>query len=101
MKYAQLRPEYKYRCIADAIHARESEHFHYSFDARNFEYLLQNLPDGPYKDDVSKRLAETNEQMKNVVLIVDALYAQIDDPVAYAEAVAYVTEKREQEEGAP
>jgi hypothetical protein len=98
MKYTQLSKNYKYRQIANAIYAREVEYFHYDFDRINFEHLVANLPQCNFRDDVEKRLAETKSQMASVVAIVAALNSQIDDEEAYAEAVAYVTQQRENEE---
>jgi len=98
MIYTQLNKNYKYRQIANAIYAREMEYFHYDFDRINFEHLAANLPPSDYRDDIEKRIRETTEQMGNVKAIIAALNSQIDDEAAYAEAVAYVTQKREDEE---
>ena len=100
MTYTQLNSEYKYRHIANAVYAREMEYFHYDFDRINFEHLVANLPPSAFRDDIEKRIRETMEQMDKVKAIIAALHSQIDDEAAYAEAVAYVTQKREQEEAA-
>jgi len=100
MQYTQLTTDYKYRHIANAIYAREMEYFHYDFDRINFEHLVANLPPSAFRDDIEKRIKETTDQMANVRAIIAALHSQIDDEAAYAEAVAYVTQKREQEETA-
>lgn len=96
MIYTQLSPTYKLEVIADAIYGRELEHFHYDFDRQNFERLLAGLPDGEYKADVEKRLAETLMQMAKVEAIYAALASQIDDQDAYQEAVIRTTRKREE-----
>lgn len=98
MIYTQLNTEYKYRHIANAVYAREMEYFHYDFDLKNFEHLVANLPPSAYQDDIKKRIKETADQMVTVKLIIAALYSQIDDEAAYAEAVSYTTQKREKEE---
>lgn len=98
MNYTQLSANYKYRHIANAIYAREMEYFHYDFDRINFEHLVANLPPSPFRDDIEKRIRETVEQMNNVKAIIAALWSQVDDEVAYAEAVAHVTREREQKE---
>lgn len=94
MNYTQLPPTYKDDTIAQALHAREVEHFHYAFDATNFEYLLKVTPPGPYRDSIDQRLTATREQMASVENIVAALTAQITDPQAHAAAVARAIEKR-------
>ena len=94
MKYSQLSPSYKYDTIAEAMYAREVEHFHYAFDAANFEYLLLDMLDGPYKQEIQARLSSTLEQMAKVDAIYDALAAQITDQEEFAAAVERATQKR-------
>ncbi len=94
MNYTLLDPTYKDDTIAEAMHARELEHFHYAFDATNFEHLLARTPPGPYHDQIAARLASTREQMANVEAIYAALQAQITDPAAHAAAVVRAIEKR-------
>jgi predicted unusual protein kinase regulating ubiquinone biosynthesis (AarF/ABC1/UbiB family) len=94
MIYTQLSTNYKYDVIANAIYAREIEYFHYDFDRINFEYLLTQLPNGPYRTDIKTRLSNTIKQMHNVSLIIDALRSQIDDETAYNAAVERMTAKR-------
>jgi hypothetical protein len=98
MIYTQLSSNYKYDTIAEAIHAREMEYFHYDFDRANFEYLLKSAPDGDFKNNTSERLSSTLQQMQIVKLIMDALRSQIDDEQAYAAAVERVTSKRKAKE---
>jgi hypothetical protein len=98
MKYTQLSPDYKYRQLADAIYAREVEYFHYDFDRINFEHLIVNLPPSPFRDDIENRLKDTISQMASVKAIMAALWAQVDDEAAYAEAVAHVTREREEKD---
>ena len=100
MNYTQLPSDYKYRHIANAIYGREMEYFHYDFDRINYEHLASTLPEGPFKDDISKRIKEVEQQLQNTNAIVEALWAQIDDKDAYANAVEYTTKQREQEEAA-
>jgi hypothetical protein len=94
MTYTQLTSAYKYDTIAEAIYAREMEHFHYDFDRANFEHLLANTEDEGFKADLSSRLASTLAQMQKVESIMAAIKAQIDDHAAYDEAVVRVTAKR-------
>jgi len=94
LQYTQVPHSYKYEVIADAIYAREIEYFHYNFDRINFEFLISRLPDGPYKEDVCKRLLETQAHMKNVLVLIEALRAQIDDEQAYLKAVETGEERR-------
>ena len=96
MIYTQLSKNYKYEVIAEAIYGRELEHFHYDFDRLNYERLLGGLPDGEYKTDVEKRLADTLMQMAKVEAIYTALMSQVDDQDAYAAAVITTTKKREE-----
>lgn len=98
MNYTQLPTEYKYRHLANAIYAREMEYFHYDFDRINFEHLVANLPPSPFRDDIENRIRETVEQMNNVKAIMAALWSQVDDEAAYAEAVAHVTREREEKD---
>lgn len=98
MMYEQLPIEYKYDTLAEAMYAREVEYFHYDFDRKNFEHLLENAKDNEFASNVSERLNETRKQMSNVMLIVEALKAQIDDPLAYAAAIERAAMKRKAKE---
>lgn len=98
MKYEQLPTEYKYDTLADAMYAREVEHFHYDFDRKNFEHLLANATDNEFAANIAERLDATRKQMGNVLAVTEALKAQIDDEAAYAEAVERVTAKRKAKE---
>lgn len=94
MNYTQLPTTYKDDTIAEAMFAREMEHFHYEFDAANFRHLLATTPDGPYKQNLQERLDATLVQMKNVDDIYTALQAQITDPQTHQAAVLRAIEKR-------
>jgi hypothetical protein len=98
MQYEQLPTEYKYDTLADAMYAREIEYFHYDFDRKNFEHLLANATDNEFAANVAERLEATRKQMGNVMGVVNALKAQIDDTAAYAAAVERVTAKRKAKE---
>ena len=98
MKYEQLPNEYKYDTLADAMYAREVEYFHYDFDRKNFEYLLANATDNEFAANIAERLDSTRKQMGNVMGVVEALKAQIDNQDAYAAAVERVTAKRKAKE---
>jgi hypothetical protein len=98
MDYEQLPTEYKYDVLADAMYAREVEHFHYDFDRKNFEHLLANATDNEFAASVAERLDATRKQMGNVNAIIAALKEQIEDQAAYAAAVIRVTAKREAKE---
>lgn len=98
MKYEQLPTEYKYDTLADAMYAREVEHFHYDFDCKNFEHLLANATDNEFAANVAERLNSTRKEMGNVMLIISALKSQIEDEQAYAAAVERMTVKRKAKE---
>lgn len=98
MKYEQLPTEYKYDTLADAMYAREVEHFHYNFDCKNFEHLLANATDNEFAANVAERLNSTRKEMGNVMLIISALKSQIEDEQAYAAAVERMTVKRKAKE---
>jgi hypothetical protein len=98
MNYTQLTTDYKYRHLAAAIYAREMEHFHYEFDRINFQHMAADLADGQFKHDILNRIKEVEQQIQSVNAIMAALWAQVDDQEAYASAVEYITEKRQQEE---
>jgi hypothetical protein len=95
MDYTQINDDYRYDTIADAIYAREVEHFHYNFDRVNFLYILtRGGQDETFIAEVAERMQSTIVQMKKVAVMTDALRAQIEDPAAYDRAVQRVTEKR-------
>jgi hypothetical protein len=98
MQYEQLTTNYKYDTLADAMYAREVEHFHYDFDCKNFEHLLANATDNEFAANVAERLNSTRKEMSNVMLIISALKSQIEDQAAYDAAVVRVTAKREAKE---
>jgi hypothetical protein len=98
MSYEQLSLEYKYDVLADAMYAREVEHFHYDFDRINFEHLLANATDNEFAANVAERLDATRKQMANVAAVMAALKAQIDDKTAYAAAVERAIAKRKAKE---
>ena len=94
MIYSQIPPTYKYDVLAEAIYAREMEHFHYSLDAVNFAYLIANQPESEYKRELQTRLVTTQEQMAKVEGVYGALVAQIEDQAEYAAAVQRAVQKR-------
>ena len=98
MNYEQLSIDYKYDTLADAMYAREVEHFHYDFDRKNFEHLLANATDNEFAANVAERLNSTRKEMGSVLLIISALKSQIEDKQAYAAAVERVTAKRKAKE---
>jgi hypothetical protein len=98
MIYTQLSDDYKYDTIAEAVYAREIEHFHYDFDRKNFEHLLATATDNEFAANVAERLNDTRKQMGNVETIMAALKEQIDDQAAYDAAVIRVTAKRKAKE---
>ena len=95
MKYRQLAETYKYDTIAEAMYARELEHFHYNFDRVNFEALLKTTPKGPYRDSIQARLEQTLLEMERVEQIYAALETQIDNEQEFAVAVLRARAKRE------
>lgn len=97
MKYEQITPTYRDDLIAEALYGREIEYFHYDFDRINFEHILKDLPEGDYRTLIEKRHLDTVVAMEQVERTVEALRAQITDPVAHAAAVVRTTEKREKE----
>lgn len=98
MIYTQLSDDYKYDVLANAMHAREVEHFHYDFDRKNFEHLLANATDNEFAANIAERLTDTRKQMGNVEAIMAALREQIDNQAAYDAAVIRATAKREAKE---
>jgi hypothetical protein len=93
MNYTQLNTDYKYDNLAQNIYSREVEYFHYDFDKKNFEQILQTAT-GSFRAEIEQRLADTITQMNIVENIYNALLAQIDDQTAYAAAVAREVAKR-------
>lgn len=87
MEYRQLTETYKYDVIAEAMYARELEHFHYNFDRVNFEALLKTTPKGEYRDNIQARLEQTLIEMERVEQIYAALEAQVDDQQALETAI--------------
>lgn len=94
MIYSQIPTTYKYDVLAEAIYAREMEHFHYKLDSVNFTYLIANQPEGEYRRELQARLVTTQEQMAKVEGVYNALVAQIEDEVEYAAAVQRAVQKR-------
>lgn len=94
MNYTQIPTTYKYDVLAEAIYAREMEHFHYSLDAVNFAYLIANQPESDYRQELRARLTTTQEQMAKVEGVYGALVAQIKDQAEYAAAVQRAVQKR-------
>ena len=98
MKYKQLPEGYKADTIAGAMYAREIEYFHYEFDAKNFEHLIDNAPTGANTKDIQERLESTRAQMVAVENTYKALEAQITDQSEHEAAVIRTTKKREEDE---
>lgn len=94
MQFTQLQSHYKYDTLAEAIYQREIEWFHYDFDIKNFTQIAANMQDGPDKEHMINRIAETRKQMSIVENIYNALLAQVDDQVAYAAAVERAIARR-------
>ena len=94
MIFNQLPSTHRDDTIAEAMHGRELEFFHYDFDRINFEYMLTQLPIGDYRKQVEDRLAKTKVQMEIVESIHQALTAQITDQSAHQAAIERTTLKR-------
>jgi hypothetical protein len=60
--------------------------------------LLANATDNEFAANVAERLDTTRKQMGNVMAVVEALKAQIDDQAEYEAAVVRVTAKRKAKE---
>ena len=97
MKYKQIDPTYKDDVIAEALHSREHEHFHYELDRQNFEFMLTTLPEGAQREYVKERLRTTLEQMSIVENAHAALTAQITDQAAHQAAIIRTKLKRDAE----
>lgn len=95
MNYQQLSASYKYDTLAEAIYAREVEHFHYEFDLTNFIQIAGSMEPGPARDNMLQRIEDTKKQMRLVENIYNALIAQIDDQQAYEAAVQRAMLKRQ------
>lgn len=96
MFYTQLSQEYQDDTLAEALYAREVEHFHYEFDRANFETMLLQLEEGdPYRIELTTRLAATEAALRVVEVVYAALTARIGDPVAHAAAVERAKTKRQ------
>jgi len=98
MKHKQLPSTYKADTIASAMYAREVEYFHYDFDAKNFEHLIDNAPTGANTKDIQERLESTRAQMVAVENTYKALEAQITDQSEHEAAVIRTTKKRKEDE---
>ena len=94
MQYKQLDQTYRDDTIADAIYARELEHYHYDLDRSNYAYMLKTMPKGPFRDQIQKNHDETIIQMDRVERVYAALQSQITDPDAHAAAVERARAKR-------
>jgi predicted nucleic acid-binding Zn-ribbon protein len=80
------------------MYAREVEYFHYEFDAKNFEHLIDNAPIGADTKDLQERLESTRKQMMAVDNTYKALESQITDLAEHEAAVIRTTKKREEDE---
>lgn len=94
MKYDYLEQDYIDDVIADALHARETEHFHYALDLANFEFIVKNTNDPKLILDMQERIATINGHIYVVQKVYDALQTQITDPARHAAAVARSAAKR-------
>ena len=101
MNYIQIKEDYKYDTLAEAIYSREMEFFHYEFDLINYRHLEETVPDGDYKNDIKNRIADIQKQMNIVDDMYNALQTQIIDQTAYMTAVERVTQKREAQSQVP
>jgi hypothetical protein len=98
MKYKLLPETHKADTIAAAMYAREIEYFHYEFDARNFQHLINNAPEGSDLKDIQERLSSTVAQMAQVDAVYKALEAQITDQAEHEAALIRTTKKRQEDE---
>lgn len=95
MEYKQLEQQYQDDVLAEALHSREREHFHYALDHANFGEMLKQLPPGDFRAVIEKRLIETASRMAEVETIHAALSTMVKDEAAHAAAVARTRAKRE------
>lgn len=94
MEYQQIPSTYKDDLIAEALYAREIEHFHYCFDRDNFIEILKNTPPGLDYDNLLNRLNETIYQIENVERYAKALLKQIRSIELHNAAIDRTTKKR-------
>lgn len=95
MQFTQFQSnEYKYDLLAENIYTREQEWFHYDFDKKNFEQIIENTVDDTIRAQMQQRLTDTVKQMQIVEDVHTALLAQITDRAAYDAAVARAAAKR-------
>ena len=97
MKYDYLEQDYIDDVIADALHAREAEHFHYALDLANFEFIVKNTNDPKLILDMQERIATINGHIYVVQKVYEALQKQITDPARHAAAVKRCEIKRKQQ----
>jgi hypothetical protein len=95
MKYEQLSTDYMDDHIAEAMHGREMEWFHYDIDRQNFLDMIAALPPGdPQRAQFAQRVEQVEEQMAVVERVYEALKRRIRNPQAHAAAVERVRLKR-------
>ena len=94
MIYKQLTQEYMDDVIAEAMFIREREHFHYALDYENMQNMLKLAPEGPFKQNLVKRLGETAQRMQEVDIIYAALESRVEDQQRHIAAVTRVQAKR-------
>lgn len=94
MEFKQLDQDYQDDVLAEALYSREHEWFHYDFDRGNYQRMAEALLPGPEREDLLRRIRETQTQMDFVESIYDALSARVVNAERHARAVERVTKKR-------
>lgn len=94
MNFEYLEQDYIDDVIAGALHARETEWFHYALDLANFRHVLGATNDPDLRSDMDARCSAIVKSMDVVEKIYAALKAQITDPARHGAAVARCAARR-------
>lgn len=94
MKFDYLEQDYIDDVIAEALHARETEWFHYALDLANFQDVLKASNDPELRADMEARIAAITRSLDVVDKIYAALKSRIVCPERHALAVARCAARR-------
>lgn len=70
--------EFKRSVISANIQAREEEIATYEVNIFNYKYILPRSQDPEFSDQISKGILENEREMKKALLVLEALYAQLE-----------------------
>ena len=92
-EYQTLTDTEKDDHVVNFMKAQETDLYLHNINKQRYETMLQNLPEGKWKERVQTLLDETNERIQEVSSTIEATKPQMPDQTRVDSALARIAEK--------